>query len=98
MVHAGAVSQPHHVASSAPLREQRFNPVLDAPMTEIAQKGIARAQRQESQRRRLTLERLRVETIHDFIRSAVPADGNEVSYATPVRFARNLRRFAGRAG
>src|SRR5579872_4178386 len=92
MNHPGAVAQTHHVARPAPLSQQRLDRILDALMTEVAQKRIAGAQRQESQTRALAAESLRVESVHDFVGSAIAANRNKLSDATPIGFARNLRR------
>ena len=58
-------------------------------MAEIAQEGIACAERQKPQPRSVTSESFWVEAVHHFIRSTVATDGDEVPYATPIRFTRD---------
>ena len=67
-------------------------------MTEVAQKRIAGTERQESQGRPLSGEGLRVEAIHDFIRSTVATDSDEAPDTARIGLARNRSRFARSAG
>src|SRR3984885_13245854 len=92
MDHSGAVTQTQYVATPTPVCEQRFDSILHASITEIAQKRIAGSQRQECQRGTLPAEGLRVQAVHDFERCAVAADRNKVPDATPISVPGNLSR------
>src|SRR5215470_15753230 len=89
--------QPQHIAGPAAFREQRVNGVLDPMLTEVTEKGIARAQRQERQCWALLPERFGKKSVDDFVGSAVSADGNEFAPAAGVGCARNLGRISGLA-
>src|SRR6266567_920083 len=94
MDHACAMPQTHHVAGPTPVGKQRFDAMFYAPIAEVAQKRISRAQRQECQRRTLTVESLGIKAVHDFIRSAIATDRDKVPDAALIGFARNLRRLS----
>src|SRR5437588_1168898 len=49
MNHTSAVTQAHDVTSAAPLRDYRFNCVLDTAIAEVPQKRVPRAQGQKCQ-------------------------------------------------
>src|ERR1700731_813334 len=97
MDHPGAMAQAQHVARSASVSKQRFDPVFHALMTEVAQKRIAGAQRQKRQRWTLTARGLRIQAIHVLVRSSVATDCDKVPDASAISFAGNFRRLSGSA-
>jgi hypothetical protein len=77
--------------------QKRLDPVLHAAMAEVSQKRIAGAQRQECQGWGLTVEGLRIQAVHDLVRSAVAADRHELSDTSFISLASHLRRLPGSA-
>jgi hypothetical protein len=84
------VAQAHDVAWTTTLRQDGLNGVLDAAIAEIAQEGIPGAQGQKTQLRRLAGRSFGKKSIHDFVRCAVTADGDEVANSTTISSACDL--------
>ncbi len=73
---------------------QRLNRVLDASRREVAQKRIARPQRQKPERRPFARQSLGEKAVDDFVRGSVAADCQKISRSTCIRLARDLGRLA----
>jgi hypothetical protein len=76
--------------------------MFDAAIAEVAQERIARAQRQKRERRAFFLQYISLrcvgeKSVHNFIRSSIAADRDEMPHAALIRFARNLCSIAGSA-
>ena len=72
------------------MRQNGLNGVLDAAIAEIAQEGIPCTQRQKTELRGLTARGFRKKSIHDFVRCAVTADGDEVAHSPAIGSPCNL--------
>ena len=72
--------------------------MFDTAVRKIAQEGIARAQRQKSQGRRLAVERLREQPVDNLERGTVATDSDEVSKAACIGLARDFCGIARSAG
>ena len=91
---AAFVLEHHDVARAAATFDNRAGGVLRSAVKEIAQKRISRSDRQEAERGPFATDRIRQQTIHDFVCGAVAAHGDEVAPARGVGLARELRRVA----
>src|SRR6185437_5622794 len=88
------MAQADYIAGTAAAGLQCFDGVLDAARGEVAQKGIAGAERQKAQSGRRVGERFGEEAIHNFVRGTVTADRQEISEALRIGGARKHGGFA----
>lgn len=70
--------------------------MLDAFVTELAEKRVSRPQRKEGEGWTLSGGGLRKQSVNDFVRRAVSADSNEVAYTALVGLARDFGGLPGR--
>jgi hypothetical protein len=98
MDNAPAVAQTQHIARAAALGQERFQRVLYDAVAKVAQKGIAGAQREKSERGTISRQSLRIQAIHDFVRSAIASHGDKVPATALIGLARDLGCISRRAG
>src|SRR5260370_6723752 len=91
---AGRVRQPQEIDSAGASFRQRLHRSCGSVFCEIAQKRIACAQRQETQRNSLNRPAFRKDSIENFVSGAVATDGQKAPVTLIVGFARKLHRMA----
>src|SRR5260370_22174693 len=91
---ASGMRQPQKIDSAGAAFEQRLHRSCGSVFCKIAQKRIACAQRQETQRDALNRPAFRKNAIESFVSGAIAADGQKAPVTLIVSFARKLHRMA----